>query len=207
MRAWQGALGVSDLRGIISPAYIVMRLRKGNNVPRYFHYLYRTPNFAKEAERWSYGITSDMWSLRPEHFKMIYTPEPSSEEQEAIVRFLDHANAKIDRYVRAKKKLIKLLNEQKQAIIHRAVTRGLDPNVQLKDSGIDWLGEIPAHWEVQRLKTVLSERLKYGANEAADHDNPNWPRYIRITDFGKDGTLKPDTFRSLPPHIARPSPT
>ena len=112
MRAWQGAIGASDLRGIISPAYIVMRLRTEKNVPRYFHYLFRTPNFAKEVERWSYGITSDMWCLRPEHFKMIYTPEPPPEEQEAIVRFLDHANAKIDRTVRAKKKLIKLLNEQ-----------------------------------------------------------------------------------------------
>lgn len=154
MRAWQGALGVSDLRGIISPAYIVMRLRKGNNVPRFFHYLYRTPNFSKEAERWSYGITSDMWSLRPEHFKMIYTPEPPPSEQEAIVRFLDHANAKIDSYVRAKKKLIRLLNEQKQAIIHRAVTRGLNPNVPLKDSGVEWLGQIPAHWETRRIKQV-----------------------------------------------------
>jgi type I restriction enzyme S subunit len=83
MRAWQGAIGASDLRGIISPAYIVMRLRDENNVPRYFHHLYRTPQFAKEAERWSYGITSDMWSLRPEHFKMIYTPEPPPDEQAA----------------------------------------------------------------------------------------------------------------------------
>ncbi len=65
MRAWQGAIGVSDFRGIVSPAYVVMRLREDHN-PRYFHHLYRTPHFAKEAERWSYGITSDMWSLRPE---------------------------------------------------------------------------------------------------------------------------------------------
>src|ERR1039458_2134533 len=88
MRAWQGAIGASTLRGIISPAYVVMRLRNADDLPRYFHHLYRTPQFAKEAERWSYGITSDMWSLRPEHFKTIYTPEPPSEEQDAIVRFL-----------------------------------------------------------------------------------------------------------------------
>ena len=75
MRAWQGAIAVSDFRGIISPAYIVMRLREDHNA-RYFHHLYRTPQFAKEAERWSYGITSDMWSLRPEHFKMIYSLLP-----------------------------------------------------------------------------------------------------------------------------------
>ena len=75
MRAWQGAIGVSDYKGKVSPAYIVQRLR-GADDHRYYHYLFRTPLFIKEAERWSYGITSDMWSLRPEHFRMIYSPRP-----------------------------------------------------------------------------------------------------------------------------------
>jgi type I restriction enzyme S subunit len=96
MRAWQGAIGASEFRGIISPAYVVMRLRDDRNLPRYFHHLYRTPHFAKEAERWSYGITSDMWSLRPEHFKMIYTPQPPPDEQAAIVRFLDWASGRVE---------------------------------------------------------------------------------------------------------------
>ena len=151
MRAWQGAIGASNLRGIVSPAYVVMRLRNTDNFPTYFHHLYRTPQFAKEAERWSYGITSDMWSLRPEHFKMIYTPQPPSDEQAAIVRFLDWANGRLERAIRAKRKVIALLNEQKQAIIHRAVTRGLDPFVPLKPSGIPWLGNIPKHWEVAAI--------------------------------------------------------
>ena len=151
MRAWQGALGASTLRGIISPAYVVMRPRKEAN-PWFYHNLYRTPSFAKEAERWSYGITSDMWSLRPEHFKVIGSVLPPPDEQAAIVRFLDHANRKIDGWVRAKRKLIGLLNEQKQAIIHRAVTRGLHPDVPLKPSGIPWLGDIPHHWAISRVK-------------------------------------------------------
>ncbi len=155
MRAWQGAIAVSDYRGIISPAYIVMRLRE-EQTSGYFHYLYRTPYFAKEAERWSYGITSDMWSLRPEHFKMIYSARPPRDEQDAIVRFLDHANGRIERAIRAKRKLIALLNEQKQAIIHRAVTRGLDPTVLLKPSGIPWLGDIPKDWETRRIKQISS---------------------------------------------------
>jgi len=154
MRAWQGAIGASALRGIVSPAYVVMRLRTNENLPSYFHHLYRTPQFAKEAERWSYGITSDMWSLRPEHFKMIYTPAPLPSEQGAIVRFLDWANGRLDRAILAKRKVIALLNEQKQAIIHRAVTRGLDPSVPLKPSGIPWLGDIPRHWELTRLKHI-----------------------------------------------------
>ena len=78
---------------------------------------------------------------------------PPLPEQAAIVRFLDHADRRIRRYIRAKQKLIKLLEEQKQAIIHRAVTRGLDPNVRLKPSGVEWLGDVPEHWEVLELKT------------------------------------------------------
>src|SRR5437870_8024239 len=152
MRAWQGAVGVSDYKGIVSPAYVVQRPREGIN-SRYFHYLLRTPAFAKEAERWSYGITSDMWSLRPEHFKLIYSCVPPAAEQAAVVRFLDHVDRQIRRYIRAKQKLINLLEEQKQAIIHRALTRGLDPNVRLKPSGVEWLGDVPENWEVDRKST------------------------------------------------------
>jgi type I restriction enzyme S subunit len=79
---------------------------------------------------------------------------PPRDEQAAIVRFLDHADRRIRRYIRAKQKLIKLLEEQKQAIIHRAVTRGLDPNVRLKPSGVEWLGEVPEHWELKRVKQL-----------------------------------------------------
>ena len=156
MRAWQGAVGVSDYQGIVSPAYVVVRPRKGVN-SRYYHYLLRTPAFAKEAERWSYGITSDMWSLRPEHFKLIYACLPPLPEQTAMVRFLDYADRRIRRYIRAKQKLIALLEEQKQAIIHQAVTGQIDvrtgqPYPAYKPSGVEWLGDVPGHWEVTRLK-------------------------------------------------------
>jgi len=159
MRAWQGAIGASTLRGIISPAYVVMRLRDLANLPRYFHFLFRTPHFAKEAERWSYGITSDMWSLRPEHFKMIYAPQPPPAEQAAIVRFLDWAEGRVERAVRAKRRLIALLQELKQVLIHRAVTGQVDvrtgqPYPAYKPSGLPWLGPIPEHWEVVPLKRV-----------------------------------------------------
>ena len=167
MRAWQGAVGVSDYQGIVSPAYVVERPRDRTD-SRYLHYLLRTPAFSKEAERWSYGITSDMWSLRPEHFKMIYGCLPPLPEQAAIVRFLDHADRRIRRYIRAKQQLIALLEEQKQAIIHRAVTRGLDPNVRLKPSGVEWLGEVPAHWEVRPAKgdfREADERSETGSEE------------------------------------------
>ncbi|MEI7835677.1 MAG: restriction endonuclease subunit S [Planctomycetota bacterium] len=151
MRAWQGAVGVSRYRGIVSPAYIVVRPRSNAN-PEYVHFLLRTPGFAKEAERWSYGITSDMWSLRPEHFKMIYTCLPSREEQDAIVRYLRVVDTKVNCFIRNRRRLIEVLNEQKQAIINRAVTRGLHSDVSLKPSGIDWLGDVPKHWDVAPLR-------------------------------------------------------
>ena len=155
MRAWQGAIGLSQFRGIISPAYVVMRLRDEQN-PRYFHDLFRTAHFAKEAERWSYGITSDMWSLRPEHFKMIYSLVPPRNEQDAIIRFLRFVSGRIEQAILAKRKFIALLNEQKEAILHRVLTRGLDPAVGLKPSGSPWLGEIPKNWTIRRFKYVAS---------------------------------------------------
>ena len=155
MRAWQGAIGASRFRGIISPAYVVQRPREHSD-SGYFHQLFRIPSFAKEAERWSYGITSDMWSLRPEHFKLIYSCLPPLPEQAAIVRYLDYVERRVRRFVRAKQKLIGLLEEQKQVIVHRAVTRGLDPDIPLKPSGVRWLGEVPEHWEVRRLKTCVA---------------------------------------------------
>ena len=82
-------------------------------------------------------------------------PVPPRAGASAIVRFLDHADRRIRRAIRAKQKLIALLNEQKQAVIHRAVTRGLDPNVRLKPSGVDWLGDVPEHWEVRALRHLL----------------------------------------------------
>ena len=165
MRAWQGAFGVSTHRGIVSPAYVVQRPRNGANA-LYFHHLLRTPAFAAEAERWSYGIASDMWSLRPEHFKMMYVPLPPLQEQAAIVRYLDHADRRIRRYINAKRKLIALLEEEKQAIVNHAVTRGLDPNVPLKPSGVDWLGDVPEHWAVRRLKTMC--QMKSGEGITAE---------------------------------------
>ena len=167
MRAWQGAFGRSDYRGIISPAYVVIRPREDAS-SRFFHHLYRTPTFAKEAERWSYGIASDMWSLRPEHFKVIGSVLPPPEEQAAIVRFLNHANRKIDRFIHTKRKLIALLNGQRQSIIHRAVTQGISPDVPMKPSGVDWLGDIPKHWDVLRAKYLfreIDERSKTGKEE------------------------------------------
>ena len=159
MRAWQGAVGVSTHRGLVSPAYIVQRLRDPKDLPRYFHYLLRTPHFAKEAERWSYGITSDQWSLRGEDFKRIVFPHPPTNEQRAIVRFLDWAERRIRGIIAARRKRIQLLEEYRQMLINDAVTGKFDvrtgkPYPAYKDSGVAWLGKVPEGWEVKKLRQV-----------------------------------------------------
>lgn len=122
----------------ICGAYL-FRALQSNNVSFQFHVL-------------ANGVTR--YGLPHGAIKSIWLPMPPLSEQEAVVRFIDHRDRRIRRYVRGKQKLIKLLEEQKQAIIHRAVTRGLDPNVRLKPSGIDWLGDIPEHWEVRKLGQI-----------------------------------------------------
>jgi len=126
MRAWQGAVGVSAYRGIVSPAYIVQRLRSAENLPRYMHFLLRTPLFTAEAERWSYGIASDQWSLRAKEFKCIYFSLPPLHEQTAIVRFLDAQTAKIDAAIAATRSEIELLREYRERLIADVVTGKVD---------------------------------------------------------------------------------
>ena len=129
---------------------------------------------------------------------------PPLEEQKQIAAFLDKETAKIDTLIDKQEQLITLLQEKRQAIISHAVTRGLNPNVKMKDSGIEWLGEVPAHWEVKKLKHIVTKPLMYGANEAAIDDDRDQPRFVRITDIRNNGTLREDTFRSLPWHLAKP---
>ena len=103
------------------------------------------------------GIT--IMHIYSSQLKYLWVPLPPLPEQVAIVRYLDHVDRRIRRYVSAKQRLIALLEEEKQAVINQAVTRGLDPNVRLKPSGVEWLGDVPAHWEVRRLKRVLDRLI------------------------------------------------
>jgi len=153
MRMWQGAVGVAPIDGLVSPAYVVARPFTGTKA-RYYTTLFRNTSYMGEIDAVSRGIVKDRNRLYWDQFKQMRSLVPPPDEQAAIVRFLGHANRKIDAFIRAKRKLIALLVEQKQAIIHRAVTRGFNPNAPLKPSGISWLGDIPRHWEVRRLSSV-----------------------------------------------------
>jgi len=151
--AWMGAVGVSHYDGVTSPAYDILRPLQEHE-PVYYHHLFRTPLYLQLFKARSRGIMDMRLRLYFDELGQIPLLCPPIDEQAAIVKFLDYANGKIERAIRAKRKLIGLLNEQKQAIIHRAVTQGLDPNVKLKPSGIPWLGEVPEHWEIRRLKSL-----------------------------------------------------
>ncbi|MBQ7804726.1 MAG: restriction endonuclease subunit S [Rhodococcus sp.] len=131
-------------------------------------------------------------------------PLPPVQTQVAIADFIDRETAKIDALIAKQEQLIAALLEDRAATITQAVTNGLDPDVEMKDSGSIGLGFIPSDWTISRLKMLLVEPLTYGANAAADDATVGHPRYVRITDIGQNGSLRKDTFRSLPPEVAAP---
>jgi type I restriction enzyme, S subunit len=160
MWAWMGALGVSPMTGLVSPAYGVYRPSHDTPLtPAFAGHILRSPQYVNEYICRSTGIQSSRLRLYPEQFLRIPVACPPGEEQGLMLRFLAYVDRRIRRHVAAKKKLIALLNEQKQAIIHRAVTRGLDPNVRLKHSGVEWLGEVPEHWSVSSLRLRYDQCL------------------------------------------------
>ena len=163
MWAWMGALGVSKYSGIISSGYAVYRpIRVVDYVPDFIDHLLRIPPYTSEFFCRSTGIRSSRFRLYPDKFLKIPIIYPPREEQEEIITFLNRENQKINRYIQAKNRLIEILNERKQVIVSNAVTRGIDPNVRCVPSGIDWLGDIPEHWEFIKMKYLFTERVQKG---------------------------------------------
>ena len=204
MDAFAGAIGVSDTDGKATPVYACCTPKREDINQYYYCYLLRFLARNGFILSLAKGIRERSTDFRFNDFKELYLPVPSRREQDAMVSYLDSSIAKIDTAISQQQKMIDLLNERKQIIINNAVTKGLDPNVKMKDSGVDWIGEIPEGWEVRKLKFLLKNKLMYGANESAESENESYPRYIRITDIDEDGNLRPDTFRSLSPSKAEP---
>lgn len=153
--AWMGALGASRHVGIVSPAYGVYRPHRADSFnPAYLDYLLRTRAYVAEYIGRSTGIQSSRLRLYPNQFLDIALIQPPRPEQDQIVAYLRAQDAHIARFIKAKRDLIRLLAEQKFRIIDHAVTRGLDATVTLKPSGIEWLGEVPEHWEVSKVKLL-----------------------------------------------------
>ncbi len=170
MLAWMSGLGVTPYDGIVSPAYCVYRQLENHN-PKYLDYLYRTPIYLAEFARRSLGIVPSRWRMYTEDFGQVLTLLPPRVEQDRIANFLDQKTTEIDEAIAKKRRLIELLKEQKTILINQAVTKGLKPNVPMKDSGEDWIPTIPESWSITRLKFVskfivdcLHATPKYSAN-------------------------------------------
>lgn len=189
MNAFMGSIGVSTQEGILSPAYAVARPRREIE-PSYFHYLYRTPLYQAQFERHSYGIMYERNRLYFDRFKTIPTLIPPLDEQRPIVGYLRTQDRQIAKLIRGKRWLIELLNEQKQIIIHRAVTRGLNPGVPLKPSGIDWLGDVPAHWEICPLKAIGN--VQFSGVDKHSHDDELPIKLCNYTDVYKNDFITSD---------------
>jgi type I restriction enzyme S subunit len=160
MWAFMAALGVAKQIGVVSPSYGVYRPRaSGCLLPGFVDHLLRVDAYKSEYLCRSTGIRASRLRLYPEQFLRIPILCPPPDEQSLIIRFLGHLDRRVRRYIHAKRRIIDLLNEQRQAIIHRAVTRGLDPNVRLKPSGVEWLGNVPEHWTPAKLATRFYQCL------------------------------------------------
>ena len=178
--AWAHGLGVSQHHGIVSSAYGVYRpLTKA--YARFIHLLVRSIPFQWELQVRSKGIWVSRLQLTDEAFLGAPFPLPPLFEQAAIVRFLDHTDEQIKRYIAGKKRLIALLEEERQALVHQAVTRGLDPNVRLKPSGMEWLGDVPEHWETARLGSI--GRFSKGNGGTKEDEVPAGVPCIRYGDI------------------------
>jgi type I restriction enzyme S subunit len=201
MRSFQGGLEWCKYVGSVSSAYIGLIPIKWI-IPDFFAYLFKCSPYIQALQSTS-NLVRDGQALRFENFSQVNLLKIPNHEQQKIAQFLDHETAKIDTLIEKQQRLIELLKEKRQAVISHAVTKGLNPNAPMKDSGVEWLGDVPEGWEIKRLKFIVSAPLMYGANEAAIDTNVEHPRFVRITDVDVDGSLREDTFRSLNEELAK----
>jgi type I restriction enzyme S subunit len=160
MKAWQGSMAISDFKGIISPAYYICKIFSPKVVRKYIHYLLRDESYKAEYMRLSTGMRIGQWDLNIDDFLQINTILPLLSEQQSIATYLDQKCGEIDELITLQEEMITKLQSYKQSVITEAVTKGLDKNVPLKDSGIEWIGEIPEHWSVVKIKYLA--KIKSG---------------------------------------------
>ena len=176
MKAWQGSYGVSKHDGIVSPAYFTFEI--SDVTGDYFHVAVRSKIYVPFFAQASDGVRIGQWDLSQVRMREIPFLVPPLPEQTAIVRYLDQADERIRRYIRSRERLIELLEEYRQAIIHHAVTRGLDSDVRLKPSGVEWLGDVPAHWKVRRLRS-LAKITTGGQDTINQREDGKYPFFVR----------------------------
>lgn len=158
MKAWQGSMAISQFEGIVSPAYHVASLTNENVYAPYFNYLIRDVSYLPEYTRLSTGMRIGQWDLAFDDFIRIPFLLPPLEEQQRIADFLDAQAQEVDAAIVKTQESIEEYKKLKQAVITQAVTKGIRPNRPMKDSGVEWIGEMPAEWELRKLKYAVSVR-------------------------------------------------
>lgn len=186
MKAWQGSMAVSGYRGIISPAYYICRFT-APVYKQYIHYLLRNETYKAEYLRLSTGLRVGQWDLNIEDFLHIPMVLPPMPEQQAIADFLDKKCSEIDEMVSLQEKIIEELKAYKQSVITEAVCKGLNPNVPMKDSGIEWIGQIPEGWDIVQTRRIVFNHLQ-GYYDADGYVASGY-RLLRITDLSTNGNI------------------
>lgn len=184
MLAWKGSLGVTDIDGIVSPAYCVYKPTK-EIFPHYYHYLFRTSLFTSIFRLFSKGIIDSRLRLYSPYFYAISTLFPPLPEQQKIACYLDKVCGEVDEMVALQETMIEELKAYKQSVITEAVTKGLNPNVSMRNSGIDWIGEIPEHWSTTKIKKIARTNSGSTPRNISDGENSNIV-WIRTTDINDD---------------------
>ena len=198
----RGSCGISEYDGSCSLINTVLKPRN-NMCNKYYSFVFRSERFADEFYRWGNGIVDDLWSTKWSNMKRIYIPQPSITEQERLADYLDKKCSQIDEVIRKQEKVIEKLKEYRLSVITEAVTKGLNPNVEMKDSGIEWIGEIPRDWQVARLKYFSSVKTgpfgtQLSANEYVDEGIP----CINVKNLGS-GIIKAQNLDFLPKSVVK----
>lgn len=198
-----GAVGISQYFGCVSPVYYVFEPIEGTDL-RYIYYLFTNTGFQKEMRKYAKGILEIRLRISSNDMLKRIVPSPPFKEQQRIADYLDKMCAEIDAVLEKTRASIEEYKKLKQAVITQAVTKGIRGDRPMKDSGIEWIGEIANEFAVYKFKYLLKTPMQYGANEAGITFDKTLPRYIRITDITSDGRLKQDNRLCIEDTVAKP---
>ena len=189
MRAWQGGFGSVTVPGMVSPAYVVARPLTEIRT-EFIEQLLRTPQAIEELRRHSHGVTDFRLRLYWDEFRSINVALPTAREQSEILDHVRPENAKIEALIAEQQRLIELLKEKRQSIISRAVTKGLNPDATMGESGVEWMSKVPEHWELFALKWVTENRCDgpFGSGLKSEHYVETGVRVIRLQNI-RQGTF------------------
>jgi len=168
MRSFQGGLEYSHIDGAVSSAYVAL-IPRPDLIHDFYRYLFKSPLYIQALQSTS-NLVRDGQALRYNNFIQVRLPLPPPNEQFAIARFLEREICRIDTLISEKQNFINLLEEKRQALISHVVTKGLDDSVEMKGSGVEWIGKVPAHWTVMRLKHVSKLNAGTKKKQIADDE-------------------------------------